>query len=432
MCSDFLNSNSISHIYVLYPDLHGIVRGKLLSVDAYRSIKDTGMRNCCGVFSKDATGTPVMETEILWKNGADDNFMIPCVDTLRLAPWKSGFATVIADVYEPDGKPLLVSPRHVLKHTIEQFRAAVKAHPVVGYELEFSLLDRANQFVSQGTQAYSIHQLSRAADVLDVLADSLHASGIAIEGMVAENCDGQYEVSLRHTDALGMADNLFQTKHMIKEIAQRAGLSATFMALPDNGLAPNSLHINVSLSGGGQEFRVCPDSTLTASLASSIAGALEKSNDLLPLFLPTINAFRAPYADSFFPKSASWGFDNRSVLVRVPERLASSCRLEFRLPTADANPYLALSGMLALIARGIEKEIPLADPVTGNGFDRNDLPLLDFNFARALDRLEQQNWLYKYFDKDALDVFLVVKRSEQKKFKSYVTDWEKNTYRNLF
>ena len=92
------------------------------------------------------------------------------------------------------------------------------------------------------------------------------------------------------------------------------------------------------------------------------------------------------------------------------------------MTTSNANPFLVLSGVSGLIARRIEKEIPLASPVKGNGFDRNDLPLLDFNFERALDRLEQQDWLCAYFGKHILDVFMLVKSSEVKKFRSHVTD----------
>ena len=105
----------IDHVYVTYADLHGVTRGKIFSADRYQSIAESGMRNCCGVFSKDATGTPVPETGIVWENGADDNFMFPCPETLRAAPWRDRCAMVVADVFEPDGAPLSVSPRHALK-----------------------------------------------------------------------------------------------------------------------------------------------------------------------------------------------------------------------------------------------------------------------------------------------------------------------------
>ncbi len=432
MAENISYTADVEHVYVAYSDIHGISRGKLFTASSYRSIAKIGMRNCCGVFSKDVTGTPVSETGILWEHGADDNYMRPCPETLRLAPWREGCAMVVADVLEPDGSPLLVAPRHALTRVVERFRAATGADPVVGIELEFSLLNRNGAYASHGTQAYSLHQMTEASDFFDALAIALNKAEIPVEGISAENCDGQYEVSLHHTNALAMADLLFQTKHIIKEIARRNGYRATFMGLPDNGLAPNGLHVNVSISDTDHAFSVAEDDTPSPELGRSIAGLLAYSNDALSLFLPTINAFKAPMADSFFPLSASWGFDNRSVLVRVPDRSGPGCRVEFRLPTADANPYLAVAGVLALMQRGLETEGDLPSPVSNNAFERNDLPPLDFRFEEALDRLSALDWLADALGAPLMQTFLIVKKREAERFRSHVTDWEKEVYGTFF
>lgn len=431
MNDHFLKTKGVNHVYVTYSDLHGITRGKLLSVAAYRQRSEFGLGNCCGVFSKDVTGTPVLATEILWEHGASDNRLCPCPESMRMAPWLTGCATMVADVFKPNGEPLSVSPRYILKRVIEQFHTATGCLPVVGYELEFSLLNQAQQFVSHGTQAYSIHQMTKAAQPLDALVAALVDFDMPLESLVAENSDGQYEISLRHCDALTMADHLFQTKHLIKEVAQRAGYNASFMAVPRNGVAPNSLHVNVSLPDHDNGFQVV-DGRPSATMARCIAGLLHGANDALPLFLPTVNAFKAPYANSFFPHSASWGLDNRSVLVRVPVQSGKGCRLEFRLPTSDANPYLALSGVLALMMKGIVNETSLADPVMGNAFEREDLPRLDFRFDHALERLERQSWLSDVLGASFMSTFLIVKHQEDKLFKAHVTDWERRTYETFF
>ncbi|WP_423906924.1 glutamine synthetase family protein [Candidatus Spongiihabitans sp.] len=432
MTENILNTATLEHIYVAYADIHGICRGKLLTANSYQSIAKTGMRNCCGVFSKDVTGTPVLETGILWEHGADDNYMRPCPETLRPAPWRDGCAMVIADVLESDGNPLPVAPRNALARVIEQFRAATGAKPIVGVELEFSLQHKDRTFANRGTQAYSLHQMTEASDFLDTLAIALNKAEISVEGIAAENCDGQYEVSLHYTNALAMADLLFQTKHIIKEIAQRSGYHATFMGLPDNGLSPNGLHVNVSLSGVDHAFSVAEDDTPSPELRRSIVGLLTHSNDALSLFLPTINAFKASVDGSFFPLSASWGFDNRSVLVRVPDRNGAGCRVEFRLPTADANPYLAVAGVLALMQRGLETEGRLSSPVYDNAFERNDLPLFDFSFENALKRLSALDWLADALGTPLMQTFLTVKKREAEHFQVHVTDWEKETYGTFF
>ncbi|HEV7369294.1 glutamine synthetase family protein [Arenibaculum sp.] len=430
---EFLARNGVRSVYVAYSDIHGVVRGKRFPLAGFARIVRDGMRNCCGVFSKDATGTPVEATGILWENGADDNQMRPCLETLALAPWSPDAAIVLADVFDADGSPLPQAPRHVLRRVVERFRAATGAEPVVGCELEFTVQRADGVPPSAGTQAYSLQQMTLGGPFLDTLAAALETAGIPVGSIAAENSDGQFEIGLDHCGALAQADRMFLAKHLVKAVAAGHGWRATFMGMPATGASPNGLHVNLSLRAHGADG---PGRTLfemaggrpNRAMAGAIAGLLAHSDDALSLLLPTLNSFKAPYADTFFPRQASWGLDNRSTLVRVPETEGEGCRIEYRLPTADANPYLAVATVLGMVERGLAdgRELPAA--VAGNGFARTDLPQLDFHFDRALDRLAAREWLHDLLGAAFTRTFLTVKRAESERLQAVVTDWERSTY----
>jgi glutamine synthetase len=430
---EFLARNGVRTVYVAYSDIHGIVRGKRFPLPAFARIVRDGMRNCCGVFSKDATGSPVEATGILWENGADDNQMRPCLETLTLAPWSPETAIVLADVFDADGSPLPQAPRHVLSRILQRFRTMTGTEPVVGCELEFTVQHADGTPPTTGTQAYSLQQMTLGGPFLDALATTLDTAGIPVGGIAAENSDGQFEIGIDHCDALTQADRMFLAKHLVKAVAASHGWRATFMAMPATGTSPNGLHVNLSLRGHGAGGADGPLFEATEGrpnrfMAGAIAGLLAHSNDALSLLLPTLNAFKAPHADTFFPRHASWGLDNRSTLVRVPETQGDGCRIEYRLPTADANPYLAIATVLGMVERGLADAPGLPDPVTGNGFARTDLPPLAFHFDRALDRLAAREWLHELLGAAFTRTFLTVKRAESERLQAVVTDWERSTY----
>jgi len=429
---EFFASHNVRWVRVIYSDIHGIARGKVFSTESFADVVASGMKNCCGVFSKDLTGTPVDKTNILWEKGADDNIVVPDLETLCLVPWESGLAQVIGDVYDDDGTPLLLSPREILKRMLTRIEG-LGYGVLVGPEIEFYVFDGEGRPINTGTHAYSMHQIALAQPIIGPVVEHLRVMGVAVESFAQENASGQLEVTLRHGGALRIADWMLLTRNAIKEIGLRLGFKATFMPVPYSRATPSGCHINLSLwdfDKGQSAFRIDSDGRMSAPMREFLAGLLKYMNETLPLFLPTINSYRAAAAGSFFPVHSSWGLNNRSAAVRIPESEPHLCRLENRVPTSDCNPYLAIAGMLALGYLGLIEKPPLPPPVEGNGFEL-DLPRLDLDFATALHRFSKNYVARELLDPQFFDTFLLIKQSEFEKFSLCVTEWERDTYQTL-
>jgi glutamine synthetase len=209
-------------------------------------------------------------------------------------------------------------------------------------------------------------------------------AGIPVEVAQGEGGVGQFEVTLAHAEPLEMADRHVVYKHGVKALAHRHGLAATFMAKPREGEAGSSCHIHLSLARDGESALTAADGSLSQVGAAFVAGLVRFAPDFCLLYAPYANSYRRLQPGSWAPANLTWGLDNRTVLVRVCGS-ANARRLEFRLPGADANPYLAIAALIAAGIAGVEQDLTPAPATAGDGYAA-DAPRLPRELGEAVER----------------------------------------------
>jgi glutamine synthetase len=244
-----------------------------------------------------------------------------------------------------------------------------------------------------------------------------------------EFMNSQYEINLRHTDALRAADRAFQLKVAVKDIAARHGLVATFMGKPFNDQGGSGTHLHVSLSRGEHNAFDAPgdEQGVSAELRAFTAGLLAHAPALMALLNPTVNAYRRIQPDSLAPTHANWGWDNRTTFIRVPPERGGATRLEVRVADGAANPYLAIAAILAAGAHGVREGMTPPPPVDGDAYraDRELIgPPVPVSLDAALDALDADTVLHRTLGPRTVETFLALKRFEAERHRAWVSDWE--------
>jgi glutamine synthetase len=245
--------------------------------------------------------------------------------------------------------------------------------------------------------------------------------------------NSQYEINLRHADALTAADRAFLLKTSVKDIAAQHGLLATFMGKPFNDQGGSGTHLHLSLARDGRNAFDGPGEAdgVSAELRQFAAGVLAHSSALMAFLNPTINAYRRIQPDSLAPTHANWGWDNRSTFIRVPPERGGATRLEVRVGDGAANPYLAIAAVLAAGHDGLARELEPPEPVAGDAYRADPEHAgarLPGALEEALDALEADDVLRDALGPEIVDTFLAVKRFEVERHRAWVSDWEVDEY----
>lgn len=426
------------HIDVLLTDLNGSFRGKRIPVSALKKV-EKGCYFPASVFAMDILGNVVEEAGLGQELGEPDHVCMPIPGTLvPSAADPEHIGQLLLTMLDEDGTPFDVEPRNVLNSVWQALRQR-GLFPVVAVELEFYLIDRQRD--SEGylqppcapgtqernvhTQVYSVDNLNHFADVLseiDTLAQMQH---LPADGAVAESSPGQFEINLHHTDnVLRACDDALALKRLVRQVAENHNMHATFMAKPYEEYAGSGMHIHVSvLDGqGNNQFADASgeDSTL---LRRALAGMVDLMPGSMALLAPNVNAYRRFQPGMYVPTQASWGHNNRTVALRIPCGEAESRRIEYRVAGADANPYLVVATVLAGLLHGLEHELPLPEPVTGNGLEQEGVPL-PIRQSDALCEFEEQATLKHYLGERFCHVYHACKSDELLQFERLVTETE--------
>jgi glutamine synthetase len=241
--------------------------------------------------------------------------------------------------------------------------------------------------------------------------------------------NSQYEINLRHTDALRAADRAFRLKSAVKDMAAYHGLVATFMGRPFNDQGGSGTHLHVSLNRDERNAFDAPGERdgVSAALRAFTAGVLVHAAGLMAFLNPTINAYRRIQRDSLAPTHANWGWDNRTTFIRIPPERGGATRIEVRVADGAANPYLAVAAVLAAGAHGVREGLTPPPPVDGDAYraDRELIgPALPTSLDAALEALEGDTVLHRTLGPQIVETFLAVKRFEIERHRTWVSDWE--------
>jgi glutamine synthetase len=428
-----LSEASVSSVRVVYPDLHGVARGKDVPLVEFDRIAEHGLAFCAAVMSTDLRHTPVLGGEI----GYPDLVARPDLSTLTLVPWDPGVASCIADVHPvAPGARVPADPRGAVRRAVAGYEELGLA-PIVGPELEFFLCERdpaapggLKRYVDHLSMVYTVGPQADPRGVVRQLTESLAGMGMGTFAANHEYMNSQYEINLRHAPALTAADRAFRLKSAVKDVAAQAGMVATFMGKPFNDQGGSGFHLHVSADRDDDNaFADRHDGDgVSDELRRFTAGVLAHAPALMALLNPTINAYRRIVPDSLAPINISWGWDNRTAFVRIPAERGRATRVEIRIGDGSANPYLAIAAVLFAGLHGLREELPLPDPVSGDAYRQEAGGSVPLSLEGALDALEADDHLRDAIGDAIVTPFLAMKRFEIERHRAWVSDWERDEY----
>ena len=435
----------IDTVIVALTDMQGRLQGKRLHARFFlEEVVAHNTEACAYLLAVDTEMNTVDGYQLAsWETGYGDFMLVPDWTTMRVIPWQPGTALVLADVTDLGdghgaGAPVRVSPRQVLRAQLD--RAAERGWTALaGTELEFVVYEGSYEQAwdsgygslvpaNRYNADYSVLGTGRIEPLLRDIRNSMDGAGLYVESAKGECNLGQHEIAFRYADALTTADQHSIYKTGAKEIAARHGYALTFMAKP-NEREGNSCHIHLSFRTGDGSPVMAGDGQygLSATGTAMVAGLLAGLRELTLLLAPTINSYKRFARGSFAPTAVAWGPDNRTCALRLVGH-GPSLRVECRVPGGDVNPYLALAGLVAAALDGVDQDLPLPPPVTGNAYTADGLPRVPATMDEALALWESSRLAADVFGADVVGHYATMARVELDAYHAAVTDWELRRY----
>ncbi len=422
--STWLDAESIERVEVLIPDLAGIGRGKLIPreqfLDDWRggNLRVPNSLMALGIEGHFVETRPLGDME-------EDLILEPDTNTLVVTPWgPTATASVICSA-RFKGQPATFTPRDLLQQIITLFDERGWA-AIIAPELEFFLLavDDNDKRIQQFSP-FSVDTLHHFSGLFDDIYRFAGCQNVAINTLVQEAGNGQFEINMTHDAPLTVADQVFYFKRIARQAAAAHNLRVSFMAKPYPQDYGSAMHIHQSLvnaSSGENLFATAGEET-TPLLLSYIAGLQKSLPAVMPLLAPYVNSYLRVGSDLSAPGNTHWGWDNRSAGLRIPLGGYENRRVENRVPGSDVNPYLAIAANLACGYLGMIEQLTPSTPLTDTGYGRRS-QLLPRHYLAGLDALEKCIPLRKLFGQQFVELFVDVKESEYQTHHQALNQWE--------
>ncbi len=430
----------ITTIEALLPDCNGIMRGKWLPRHKLTKVFEGELKLPLTALSLDVWGRDV--EELVFASGDADGICRPVEGSLLPCPWMANgqHGQLMLSMFNTDGSPYAGDPRHVLKKVLAQFTSA-GWRPVVAAELEFSLVRWDEQQLPLhtcpvpaagspvGGNTYGVDVLNQHSEMLEDLRLGCELQDLPFDGVVKESAPSQYEINMQHVDnPVLAAKQILQMKRLIKGVAHKHGLVASFMSKPFEEESGNGMHVHCSiLDEAGNNIFDDGTERGTDLLRQAIAGCLCYMSDGMAVFTPNFNAYRRLQPGCHAPTSPTWGYENRTVAVRVPTGGPRARRLEHRVAGADANPYLLFAVLLASIFEGLKQEMDPGEPISGDGYEQVD-ELLPQYMPDAVRRWRNSDFIRSQLGEEIQRIFTLTKEQEFEEFRRRITTLEYQTY----
>ncbi|MBR71115.1 MAG: glutamine synthetase [SAR116 cluster bacterium] len=406
------------------------MRGKRIPADQWPRICGSGNALAMSLFTMDMT-CDVWETPVVgFANGFPDCHIFPMHPPVAV-PWEPGVAMCFARAEGMDHGPLTVDPRQALLRQVERANA-MGIDLQVGTELEFYLLDPdTGRPRDKGNDCYGLARAAELEPVLGPMRRELAEMGIPIEQSNPEYAAGQVEVNIRYDSAMIAADRVVMFRSLVKQLAARHGLNATFMAKPFIDESGNGFHLHYSLWSEGKN--IFADAGKLNDLGRHFLGGMQQRMAEASICgAATVNAYRRRQPLSFCPVNASWGLDNRTVALRVIEGSDSAVRIEKRDAGADCNPYLLMAADIAAGLDGIEGKTEPTAITTGNAYEDDNAPPIPLDLADAISLARNSGWLRDVLGADQHEIWLQQAERELAFFNQQVTPFETARYLGTF
>ena len=364
-------------------DLNGIMRGKRIPASNWDNICRNGNALSIALLALDMTSDVWDTPYVNFDNGYPDMHMFPLTRPVP-SPWEEGVAFCMARAEGMDHKPVPIDPRGALVGQVARARE-MGLEIRTGTELEFYLLDPETlQPRDKGIQVYSLARAAEMEHVLGPIRQQINELGIPIEQSNPEYAPGQVEVNIRYDEALRSADQIIMFRSLVKKLAHEHGYLASFMAKPFIEQSGSGFHTHYSIWKDGKNL-FAEGGKLSQMGRAFLAGLQKRMVEITLAGSTTPNAYRrrAPY--TFCPTNNSWGYDNRTVGLRVIEGNDSAVRVEKRDASADCNPYYLLACDIAAGLDGIEQGLEPDEPCLGNAYEMEGAEPLPTTLEQAVD-----------------------------------------------
>jgi len=417
----------LKYFLISFVDLFGVLRSKLVPV---RAIKD---------MQKDGAGFAGFAAWLDLTPADADMFAVPDPDSLIILPWRRDVGWLASDLYL-DGKEIAASPRVALKQQLK--KAAKMGYTFkTGVEGEFHLIKEDGSGIYddrdiQSKPCYDQSALMRRYDVISEICDCMVEFGWGAYQNDHEDANGQWEMNWEYDHVLKTCDRHVFFKYMVKQIAENHGMRATFMPKPFSNLTGNGCHINASLWDKTGKKNLFMDAKGELGLSKTayhfLGGVIKNVDALTSFFNPTVNSYKrinAPRTLSgatWAPNTITWGGNNRTNMVRIPE----GNRIEFRLADGAMNPYLAPTALLACGLQGVKDKI---DPgkrcdvdMYTEGHTIKGAKKLPMNLLDALRLTEKSKFVREAMGDELIDAYIKLKNVEWNQYCHHITQWERD------
>jgi glutamine synthetase len=423
---------NVRFIRLWFTDILGFLKSVAITVDELEEALEEGM------------GFDGSSIEGFARIDESDMIAMPDPSTFQILPWRpreEAVARMFCDIRTPDGEPYEGDPRWVLRRVLK--RAADMGYTFyVGPELEYFYFKNARG-VPEGLDKggyFDLTPLDVASNLRRETVLTLEEMGIGVEYSHHEVAHSQHEIDLRYTDALTMADNAMTYRLVVKEVAMRHGIHATFMPKPIFGQNGSGMHTHQSLFRGDTNAFFDPAAPYHLSNVARhyIAGLLRHIPEVTLVLNQWVNSYKRLVPGYEAPIYLSWAVKNRSDLIRIPQykpHKERAMRVELRSPDPACNPYLAFAVMLACGLEGIENEYPLGDPVECNVYEMTPqerealgIRTLPEDLSAAVQLAEKSDLLRRTLGDHVFEKLIANKKIEWDRYRAQVTMWELDQY----
>jgi glutamine synthetase len=436
----------IEAIDIVLHDSNGIGRGKIIRRHELMSFFNSGRHLPISILGLDICGEDVHETGLIWDQGDGDLRAWPIPGTLvPLHNTNPPRAEVLMSLYDLAGQPMTSDPRHALQRQVDAM-AAEGLYPSAAFELEFFLLsnergpdgrvqparDVLDGRASHKTEVYSVDHLHGMLPLFSDIYKGAELAGIKAETMISEYAPGQYELTLHYrTNVMQAADDLMRLKRIVRAQARAHGVTACFMAKPNEDYAGSGMHLHVSMmdKAGTNVFVEAVEGAYNDTILHALGGLRATMGESMLIFAPHANSWRRFASQSYAPVSPTWGVNNRSVALRIPAGDLRARRIEHRPAGVDANPYLVAATVLAAIRHGLANKIDPGPETTGNGYEAGqDAPAIPVDWRSAIDAAKASDFLKTALGEDMHRTFTAIKAAEYARVMRTVSEVDYDLY----
>ncbi len=430
----------ISEVECLVPDMNGVIRGKVFPAQKFlQSIDNGSLRLPSSIFSITVTGDYALTGTDAHSMSDPDVELHPDPASLCVAPgFKTPTAFVFADAHYKGGGPFEIAPRRILRKVLDLY-SDMGWRPVVAPELEFYLTEvnpdpdlplvppsgRSGRSETS-PQPYGLEAVTEYEDLIEEIYEQAELADLEVDTMIHEAGTAQLEINFNHGDPIRLCDQVVVFKRLVRQVALKHGVYATFMAKPMEHQPGSAMHVHISAESIETGVNLFGEAKggLTQAFRHFVGGMQALLPEVAPLFAPNVNSFRRMRPNHSAPINVQWGYDNRSCGLRVPISDAANTRIENRLPGADSNPYLAMAVALVCGYIGVRDQIEPLPMVEGNAYAH--ARTLPRNLDDALDRLTRCDRVIALLGEDFVRAFIAIKALELDAYQGVISSWERD------